>query len=306
MTIGMACLAAPAMTQQDRMAKRRVPMGRLEGKVAVVTGGCSGIGLATVERFVAEGARVLLADIQAEAGNTIASRIGDSVRFQHCDVTREANIAAAMDAAAAAFGGLDIVFNNAGAAGARVGIEEMTGDAWDATQALLLRSVALGIRHALPHLKLRGGGAIVNTASIAGMQAGWSPIAYAVAKAGVIQLTRVAAAELARYRVRVNAVCPGYIMTNIFQSGLTTPPHVAERVNAALTSIAPSSQPVPIAGSPRHIADACVYLASGEAAFVTGTHLVVDGGITIGPRHAWDPETQSPIRAAVVAAVKGG
>lgn len=281
-------------------------MARLQGKIAIVTGGCSGIGLATVERFVAEGGRVMIADIQDETGEAIAARLGDAARYRHCDVTRESDIAAAMDAAAAVFGGLDIVFNNAGAAGSRLGIEEMTGEAWDATQALLLRSVALGIRYAVPHLRQRGGGAIVNTASIAGLQAGWSPIAYAVAKAGVIQLTRVAAAELARYRVRVNAICPGYILTNIFHSGMTPPPEVAARIDAALAELAPQAQPVPAAGSPRDIADACVYLASEEAAFVTGTHLVVDGGITIGPRHSWDPETVSPVRAAVAAAVKGG
>ena len=202
-------------------------MGRLEGKIAVVTGGCSGIGLATVERFVAEGARVLLADIQDDAGAAVASRFDGSVRYCRCDVTRESDIAAAMDAAAAAFGGIDIVFNNAGAAGARLPIEDMTGEAWDATQALLLRSVALGIRYAVPHLRARGGGSIINTASIAGLQAGWSPIAYAVAKAGVIQLTRVAAAELARYQVRVNAICPGFILTNIFNAGYRNPPDVA-------------------------------------------------------------------------------
>lgn len=279
-------------------------MARLDGKIAVITGGCSGIGLATVERFVAEGASVLLADIQDDAGRAIAARIGDRVRFRHCDVTRETDIAAVMDDAAEAFGGLDIVFNNAGAAGARLGIEDMTGEAWDETQALLLRSVALGIRYALPHLKARGGGAIVNTASIAGLQAGWSPIAYAVAKAGVIQLTKVAAAEVARYRVRVNAICPGYILTNIFHSGLDVAPDAVARIDAAMGRIAPQTQPVPVPGAPRHIADACVYLASDEAAFVTGTHLVVDGGITIGPRHAWDPRTESPIRRVVAQALK--
>ena len=280
-------------------------MGRLEGKVAVVTGGCSGIGLATVERFVAEGARVLVADIQDAAGADAVRRFGASVHYQHCDVTREGDIAAAMDAAAATFGGLDIVFNNAGAGGARLPIEEMTGEAWDATQALLLRSVALGIRYAVPHLRARGGGAIINTASIAGLEAGWSPIAYAVAKAVVIQLTRVAAAELARYQVRVNAICPGYILTNIFNSGTENPPDVAGRIDAALHQVAPNVQPMRIAGDPRHIADACVFLASEEAAFVNGIYLVVDGGLTIGPRHAWDPETKSLIRSAISDAVRG-
>lgn len=280
-------------------------MGRLEGKVAVVTGGCSGIGLATVERFIAEGAQVLVADIQDAAGEAITRRFGGTVRYHHCDVTRESDIADAMDTAAAPFGGLDIVFNNAGAAGARLPIEEMTGEAWDATQALLLRSVALGIRYALPHLRARGGGSIINTASIAGLQAGWSPIAYAVAKAGVIQLTRVAAAELARYRVRVNAICPGYILTNIFTAGTDNPPDLAQRIDAALRQVAPDMQPVPTSGAPRHIADACVFLASEEAAFVNGTHLVVDGGLTIGPRHAWDPEEKSLIRAAISDAVQG-
>lgn len=280
-------------------------MARLDGKVAVVTGGCSGIGRATVERFVAEGAHVLLVDIQDDAGAAIAGGFGDKARYQHCDVTQEGQIAAAMQAAVDAFGGLDIVFNNAGAGGAPLPIEEMTGEAWDATQALLLRSVALGIRYAVPHMQARGGGTIVNTASIAGLQAGFSRIAYAVAKAGVVHLTKVAAADLARYRIRVNAICPGYILTNIFNASVGADGEAATRVDAALRKIAPDVQPVPIPGSPRHIADACVFLASDEAAFVNGTHLVVDGGLTIGPRSAWDPETPSPIRVAMAEGLKG-
>jgi NAD(P)-dependent dehydrogenase (short-subunit alcohol dehydrogenase family) len=276
---------------------------RLNNKIAVITGGCSGIGRATVERFVAEGARVLLADIQDETGHAIAAEYKGQVVYRNCDVTRESDIAATMDAAVAAFGGLDIVFNNAGAGGARVSIEDITGEAWDQTHALLLRSVALGIRYAVPHMKARGGGAIVNTASIAGMQAGWSQIAYAVAKAGVIHLTKVAAADLARHNIRVNAICPGYIVTNIFAAGTNLPPDAVARVNEAIAATAPKSQPVPVAGSPYHIADACVFLSSAEAAFVNGTHLVVDGGITVGPRHAWDPESPSAVRQAIMSAV---
>ena len=281
-------------------------MGRLDGKIAVVTGGCSGIGRATVERFVAEGGRVLLADINDDAGGEIARGFGEVVRYRHCDVMQEADIAATMQAAVDAFGGLDIVFNNAGAGGAPLPIEEMTGEAWDATQALLLRSVALGIRYAVPHLRARGGGAIVNTASIAGLHAGYSRIAYAVAKAGVVHLTKVAAADLARYRIRVNAICPGYIMTNIFNASIGASGEAAARVDAALRETAPDVQPVRIPGSPRHIADACVFLASDEAEFVNGTHLVVDGGLTIGPRSAWDPQTPSPIRAAMAGALHPG
>jgi NAD(P)-dependent dehydrogenase (short-subunit alcohol dehydrogenase family) len=277
-------------------------MSRLDGKVAVVTGGCSGIGLATVERFAREGARVLVADVREEAGRQVVAGLGEAVRFRRCDVTQEADIAAAMQAAVDAWGGLDIVFNNAGSGGARATIDEITGEEWDATQALLLRSVALGIRHAATHMKTRGGGAIVNTASVAGLQAGYSQIAYAVAKAGVIHLTKVAAAELARYRIRVNAICPGFIMTNIFAASTGITGESAERVKTALVGMAPRIQPVSMPGSPGHIADACVFLASDEAAFVTGTYLLVDGGLTIGPRNAWDPEAPSPIREVVAAA----
>ena len=279
-------------------------MGRLEGRVAVVTGGCSGIGLAAVERFAQEGARVLVADVQEDAGQQVVAGLGEAVRFRRCDVTRESDIAATMAAAVETWGGLDIVFNNAGAAGARAPIDEITGEEWDATQALLLRSVALGIRHAATHMKARGGGAIVNTASIAGLQAGFSPIAYAVAKAGVIHLTKVAAAELARHRIRVNAICPGYILTNIFTASSGLSGETAEQVKSALARMAPRVQPVAAPGSPGHIADACVFLASEEAAFVTGTHLVVDGGLTIGPRNAWDPETPSPIREVIASAAR--
>jgi len=269
---------------------------RLQAKIAVVTGGCSGIGLETVKLFVEEGARVLVADVQDDRGAELEARFQGRVRFRHCDVTSEPDIAGAMQAAVDHFSGLDLLFNNAGAGGSPLMLEDMTGEAWDRTQSLLLRSVALGMRHAIPHMRARGGGAIVNTASIAGLQAGFARIAYSVAKAGVIHLTKTAAAELARYNIWVNAICPGYILTSIFTAGTGLSGAAADDANAALRQIAPQAQPIHAAGSPGHIARACLYLTCAESEFITGTHLVVDGGMTVGPRNSWDPEAPSAIR----------
>ena len=282
-------------------------MPRLDNKAAVITGGCSGIGLATAELFAAEGARIMVADVQDEKGVALAARLGKHVAYQHCDVSSEAQIEALMQAAADRFGAIDILFNNAGAPGAVETIEEMTGALWDLTHSVLLRGVALGMRYAVPHMKARGG-AIVNTASIAAFTTGAAPIAYSVAKAGVVQLSRVAAAELARYGIRVNAICPGFVVTDIFTSGLrglNLPQTVLDQVTEALRAAAPHSQPVKKAGSPEHVAQACLYLASDESAFVTGTQLVVDGGITIGPRTSWDPDMVSPIRQLIEAVIAG-
>jgi NAD(P)-dependent dehydrogenase (short-subunit alcohol dehydrogenase family) len=269
-------------------------MTRLNDKIAVITGGCSGIGLATVELFVAEGAHVVVADIQDARGAALQQRLGGQVLYQHCDVMQESDIAALMQAAAAHFGRIDILFNNAGSGGTRDTIEEMTGEGWDHTHALLLRSVALGMRYAVPFMKTQGG-AIINTASIAALQAGAAPIAYSAAKAGVLHLSKVAAAELARYAIRVNAVCPGFMLTEIFTTTFGMTDNAAAQANAALRQVSPMAQPMAIPGEPRHIAEAVLYFAAESGAFVTGTHIVVDGGITIGPRSAWDPTTPSPI-----------
>lgn len=267
--------------------------GRLAGKVAVVTGGCSGIGLGAVERFAEEGARVMVGDIDAESGAQLQNRYQGEVVFRRCDVTSEADIQGLMDAAAETFGGLDVLFNNAGAGGARETLAEMTGEAWDRTQALLLRSVALGMRYAIPHMKKRGKGSIINTASIAGMQAGAGPIAYSTAKAAVIHLTRVAAAELGRDGIRVNAICPGLILTNIFTPSDMMPPAMADMVKASMAQTAPDAQPIAKAGEPLDIANAALFFASDESAFVTGVHMLVDGGMHTGPRQAWDPQMRA-------------
>ncbi|MDE2487892.1 MAG: SDR family oxidoreductase [Alphaproteobacteria bacterium] len=263
-------------------------MDRLKGKVAVITGGSSGIGLGTVERFAAEGARVMVGDIDEASGRAIEARFDGEVAFRRCDVTEEGDIASLMDAAAERFGGLDVVFNNAGAGGARETLAEMTGEAWDRTHALLLRSVALGMRYAIPHMKRRGRGSIINTASIAGMQAGAGPIAYSTMKAAVIHLTRLAAAELGRDSIRVNAICPGLILTNIFTPGV--PQGFADMIKAEMRQSAPEAQPIPKGGEPADIANAALFFASDESEFVTGVHMLVDGGMHTGPRQAWDPE----------------
>ncbi|HEY9218952.1 MAG TPA: SDR family oxidoreductase [Phenylobacterium sp.] len=268
-------------------------MGRLENKVAVVTGGSSGIGRGTVERFVAEGALVMVGDIDEAGGAELQKAFPQQIAFRRCDVTSEAEIQSLLDGAADRFGGVDVLFNNAGAGGAREGIAEMTGSAWDLTMSLLLRSVALGMRYAVPHMRKRGGGSIINTASIAGMQAGAGPIAYSVAKAGVIHLSRVAAAELGRDNIRVNAICPGLILTNIFTPSDVVPAGFAEVIKRDMRQTAPNAQPLPKAGSPEDIAAAALFFASDESAFVTGVHMLVDGGMFTGPRNAWDRQMQS-------------
>jgi NAD(P)-dependent dehydrogenase (short-subunit alcohol dehydrogenase family) len=259
---------------------------RFSGKVAVVTGGASGIGRATALRLASEGATVLVGDVD-EAGGQVLE--GEGIRFLRTDVTVEADLVALMDAAAA-MGGPDILFNNAGAGGLRATIDEIDAEGWDRTMALLLGSVALGTRHAAPLMAKKGGGAIVNTASVAALAAGAAPTAYSVAKAGVLHLTKLSAADLARHRIRVNAVLPGFITTNIFASAVGLKGEARAQANALIEATAHQTQPIRRPGRPEDIAAAVAFLASDDAAFITGTHILVDGGLSVGPRHSWDPQ----------------
>jgi NAD(P)-dependent dehydrogenase (short-subunit alcohol dehydrogenase family) len=272
---------------------------RLKDKVAFITGACSGIGLATAELFIAEGARVLAADIQDEAGAALQRRHEGLLKYARCDVTRPEQIQSALDHAAAEFGGLDIVFNNAGAGGQRGGIDEMTLEGWDATMNLLLRSVMTGTMYALPHLKARGGGAIVNTSSISALATGYAPVAYSTAKAAVLHFSKLCAADLARHRIRVNAVVPGFIATSIFGSGFGMDRTASLQMAATLSGRGGSLQPAGRVGRPEDIAEAVLYLASDAADFVTGTHMVVDGGMTVGTRASWDPDAPRPVQEAL-------
>lgn len=262
---------------------------RFNGKTVVVTGAASGIGRATTIAFAAEGATVYAADIDEAGLLATASASNGKVVTARCDVTHCEDIKALMDRAAAETGGIDSVFNNAGAGGDRAPIDEIEPEGWDRTMHLLLRSVAFGIRYAVPHMIGRKGASFVNTSSVAAVGPGYSPTAYAVAKAGVLHLTKVAAADLAKHQIRVNAVQPGFINTNIFTASLEMPAEMEAQAKGAIAAMSQQAQPVARGGQPDDIAQAVLFLASEAAGFVTGTSLIVDGGITIGPRHSWDP-----------------
>ena len=262
---------------------------RFNGKIAVVTGAASGIGKATALRLASEGASVLAADIDVHGGEALCRQAEGRIVFKQTDVCVEGDLEALMAFARQSLGGIDILFNNAGAGGAREPIDEIDASGWDRTMNLLLRSVALGLRHAAPHMVARGGGAIVNTASVAALSAGMAPTAYSVAKAGVLHLTKLAAADLAKHRIRVNAICPGFIKTNIFAASMDVPASLVPRANQLIAGFADQAQPVARGGRPEDIAGVVAFLASEDAAFVTGTHVLVDGGLLVGPRHSWDP-----------------
>jgi len=270
---------------------------RFAGKRAVVTGGASGIGRATALRLAEEGAEVWIGDIDSDGGQAVAETSNGRIHFRHTDVCQSGDIAALIGAADAA-GGLDILFNNAGAGGSRDKIDVISAEDWDRTQALLLRSVAMGIRYAAPLMAARGGGAIVNTSSVSALGSGYAPTAYSVAKAGVLHLTKVAAADLARHNIRVNAVVPGFITTGIFTASFDLDAEKQAVADAAIAGVAAKAQPVQRAGRPEDIAAAVAFLASEDAAFITGTHILVDGGMMIGTRASWD-ETQPTIFSAL-------
>lgn len=259
-------------------------MNRLDGKVAVVTGGASGIGAATVRLFVSEGAKVVIADLQDEVGAALAGELGANVAAVRCNVAREADVANAISTAVDRWGRLDVLYNNAGFGGASGPLDETSVEDYDMTMDVLLKSVFLGIKHASPHMKAQRSGSIISTASVCAFEAGIGNQLYSVAKAGVVMLTKAAALELAEFDVRVNAVCPGYIATPL-AAGRPISTAEPERVAAAVDRLRSSNmdvQPLARSGEPEDIANMVLFLASDESRWVTGQAMVVDGGLLTG------------------------
>lgn len=287
----MTCDAHQVMTSAHTLTEGR----RLAGKVAIVTGGAGGIGAATVDLFVAEGAKVLVVDLDAERAAVVADRHGAAAAGFGCDVSQEEQVAAMVAEAIDLFGRLDVLFNNAGFGGALGPIAQTPVEDFDLTFDVLVKSVFLGIKHAAPILMAQGSGSVINTASVAALRAGWSPHLYAAAKAAVVHLSHSAALELASAQVRCNSICPGFIATPLAYG---RPDATADQLSQMKRDAA-STQPIGRVGEPSDIAAMALFLASEESAWITGQDFVVDGGAAAGPPWAEFPAaftTYRPIR----------
>ena len=250
--------------------------GRLADRVALVTGAGSGIGAAMARRFVEEGAAVVVADVMAPAAEAVAAELGDRAVAVVADVTSEADVAGAVDRAVDAFGGLDVMVNNAAVMGATGSIANLVLADVDRTVAVILGGAVLGMKHAARVMIPAGRGVILTVSSPAGVVGGVGPHAYSAAKAAVLGLTRSVAAELRPHGIRVNAIIPGAIVTAMTADILTGDPGDLDGAAAALGADAPIGRP----GLPSDIAAAAAYLASDDAAFVTGHAMAVDAGYT--------------------------
>ncbi|MEY1674275.1 glucose 1-dehydrogenase [Gordonia sp. ABKF26] len=271
-------------------------MNGLDGKVAVVTGGASGIGAATCGLLAARGVRVVVADIDDERAVAVAAALGDRAVHIHADVTDEDDVAAAVQEATTRFGRLDAMINNAGRVGNWTYIADTSAEHWDSAFAVLARSAFFGTKHASRVMRDQGFGTIVNVSSVAGLRTGFGPHPYGAAKAAVLALTRSAARELAEFGIRVNAVTPGGVATRIVGSGAGLD---GDDLDASIETVRrglASFQPVPRAGEGDDIARAIGYLVSDDASFITGQNMIVDGGLTLGK--AWPRNYRAEADAA--------
>ncbi len=257
--------------------------GRLAGKVALITGGTSGIGEATAELFVAEGAKVVLTGRSEEKGGALAERLGENALYHRADVTKEEDIAASVERTVSEFGGLHVLFNNAGGP-CGAAIDEITSADVDYGVRLLLSSVILGIRYAVEPMKASGGGSIINNSSIAGLRYRQGSLLYSAIKAAVTHYTKLAGVELGPHGIRVNAISPGAIATPIFWGGSARANTLSDEDNARkmekLQANLAKATPIPASGLARDIAEGALYLASEAGRYVNSHDLVIDGGRT--------------------------
>jgi NAD(P)-dependent dehydrogenase (short-subunit alcohol dehydrogenase family) len=256
----------------------------LKEKVAIVTGGAGGIGRATAELFVAEGASVVVADIDAEGGETFTAGLGKAARFKQTDVSRAEDMQSLVDYAVEQFGSLDIMFNNAGISGAQHPrfLDDDLGD-FQRVVAINLYGTMIGSQFAGKYMAQHGGGVIINNASIAGILPGQALVSYRMTKAAVIHFSKCIAIDLAEYGIRVNCLAPGHIRTPL--TAFTIPGMDEEqmkRVRDALAPVWDSNQPLKRHGKPEDVAQTVLFLSSERSAQITGTVLPVDGGITAG------------------------
>ena len=253
-------------------------MGALDSKVAIVTGGTSGIGEAIAEAFVAQGGKVVVAARRETEGKALEQRLG--VRFMRTDVANEADVKAMVAETLAAFGRLDCLVNNAGMPLPMIGVAEIDAATIDQALAVNVRGVIFGIKHAAPELVKQGAGSIINIGSMAGHRGGISGHVYSASKGAVSALTRSVAAELGEKGVRVNCISPGAIVTGIFAKDVGVEGTKADRIAGVVKDMFTTIQPVPRAGLPDDIAQAAVFLASDASSFVNGQDILIDGGHT--------------------------
>lgn len=254
-------------------------MDRLQGKVAVVTGGSTGIGEACVRRFAEAGAKVMVADVHDADGQALAEALaaqGLQVAYQHCDVSREVEVAALMQATVDRFGSLDVLVNNAGITGIDKPTHEVTEAEWDQVQAVNVKGVFFCTKHAIPAMRRAGAGSIINLSSIYGLVGGPDVPPYHASKGAVRLMTKTDAMLYASDRIRVNSIHPGFIWTSMVQHHLEAKGGDLEEARAAAGALHPLGH----MGEPDDIAWGALYLASDESKFVTGTELVIDGGYT--------------------------
>jgi NAD(P)-dependent dehydrogenase (short-subunit alcohol dehydrogenase family) len=259
-----------------RLGGQENSMGALDGKVAIVTGGTSGIGEGIVERFVAEGAKVVVAARRQEEGRTLEKRLG--VRFVRTDVSSEADVKALIDQTVKWFGRVDCLINNAALPAPMVSITEIDVKTIDKLLGVNVRGVLLGIKHVAPVMLAQKSGSIINIGSMAGIRGGLSGHIYSATKGAVHALTQSAGAELGEKGVRVNCISPGAIVTGIFAKAAGVEGSKADRLTDVVKTAFASVQTIPRAGLPKDIAQAAVFLAGDGSSFINGQNIVVDGG----------------------------